>query len=1248
MSMHNGEYRSNLINLIVGLILPLIGSFSAYSQHILLSENFDYANGNVPPSGWEFQLLNGNSQFDSFFFHSNQFIPAGPIDRKCASFDVYNGGFPGRSNGDGYTEDAVLVSSQFSFDSSKIEVEFDHLFTRLRSPKVFVEISFNRSINWRTVWGDSLGNTKPEHIRFTVDQIPDTARSARLRFRWRTDNTLNTQGFWLFDNVRVIERFSRDIAVTSGNKGLLDVCHAGDQRIIIDVKNVGLDSYSNIVVHTEVKNDQGAYQAPERDTISILRSGEAHSIQLTLDSMYVAGQYYVMSTLITSDDWRSNDSCKISFRVNENVADANISDVSRCGPGDLTFKGKSDDDLLWLNPNDASTSVGSTFTTPFLHRTDTFSVEQIVRMKTEVHTGQGPYRFNGASSGGSYVRIVAKRDLILEKILQHFASANKSFVRVYAGKGDYKGIERDPNRWQLIYADSVDTHGWGSLTSVDIEDQVVSQGDTLSLYINCIGSSIYTFKQGVFEWEDRSILLTSDAINNTAFSAGGPLYSPFSWDGSLKYSVICKSEPREIVANVVDRPIWRGFQKHHTYFGLMNDGTESDPDQLSEKGKAVYEIPAPHYKLRSGYGTTWKAQLSSIRSSSGQTLSDSFYWIIDPTTNADLQVGFAPLGQWIDSTVIVTMVITDLQTECDTMVQRVVHVSRTPIPAFDWTGECADAHVQFTNLTPKRDSATFYWDFADGTTSADQDPVHKFRRAGTYPVELTATNKFGISGSLVDTVTVSEKPELDARVIHACLGTDIQIILPANNTPNAEYALFFGGSQVAASIGSDTFLMNFPMEGKYQLELKAKNEGCPDSTSYQAYQFPVPEADFVAHGECAFDTISFENLSMISGGAKLGYRWHKNGVLFETRKAPILKSESAGNMAITLQSVSEFGCTDTITKELTIQASPIAHFNASLACNNEATTFNNTSDLPEGLKYQYSWNFGDGSYSADSSPVNKYDGVGERRVSLTITANNGCNSRYDTSLIVRVQPNARFHVSDICSGDEAVFVNFSKVENKILNYSWRFGDGQRSTIHSPRHIYSNDETSSYRVILEVYTDDNSCRDEFDTTITVHRRPSCAFDYRSTGDPLEIILSAEDEEIEEYTWSFEGGGVSLDPEPVHRFQVPGTYSIQLFARTAASCECTLTKDIAVGLLHSKSNELSVDIYPNPTTETIYYNLQGHSSAISMKITDASGRLIRSESGLTNQGQINVIDLSSGLYLLTLSSNSREMHWKFRKK
>ncbi len=69
------------------------------------------------------------------------------------------------------------------------------------------------------------------------------------------------------------------------------------------------------------------------------------------------------------------------------------------------------------------------------------------------------------------------------------------------------------------------------------------------------------------------------------------------------------------------------------------------------------------------------------------------------------------------------------------------------------TNGYAPLSVQFTDLSKNTTSRN--WDFGDGATSTDQNPVYIYSTAGTYTVSLAATNENG-TASKTATVTVME------------------------------------------------------------------------------------------------------------------------------------------------------------------------------------------------------------------------------------------------------------------------------------------------------------------------------------------------------------------------------------------------------------------------------------------------------------------------------------------------------------
>lgn len=63
-------------------------------------------------------------------------------------------------------------------------------------------------------------------------------------------------------------------------------------------------------------------------------------------------------------------------------------------------------------------------------------------------------------------------------------------------------------------------------------------------------------------------------------------------------------------------------------------------------------------------------------------------------------------------------------------------------PAFDMVNRCDSGYTRFVNtsvILPDTSVKYFNWDFGDGASSTEQDPVHRYAAAGTYQVKLKIT-----------------------------------------------------------------------------------------------------------------------------------------------------------------------------------------------------------------------------------------------------------------------------------------------------------------------------------------------------------------------------------------------------------------------------------------------------------------------------------------------------------------------------
>jgi PKD repeat protein len=84
--------------------------------------------------------------------------------------------------------------------------------------------------------------------------------------------------------------------------------------------------------------------------------------------------------------------------------------------------------------------------------------------------------------------------------------------------------------------------------------------------------------------------------------------------------------------------------------------------------------------------------------------------------------------------------------------------TQDPVASFQY--EISDDNfleVTFTNYS--QNATSYMWDFGDGNTSTEEDPVHVYAEADDYTVKLTASNAAGTSADFSTSITVTDPDE---------------------------------------------------------------------------------------------------------------------------------------------------------------------------------------------------------------------------------------------------------------------------------------------------------------------------------------------------------------------------------------------------------------------------------------------------------------------------------------------------------
>jgi PKD repeat protein len=304
---------------------------------------------------------------------------------------------------------------------------------------------------------------------------------------------------------------------------------------------------------------------------------------------------------------------------------------------------------------------------------------------------------------------------------------------------------------------------------------------------------------------------------------------------------------------------------------------------------------------------------------------------------------------------------------------------------------CDKSDVQFTNgSTIKMGNMGYTWDFGDGGVSNFANPIHQFANATTKQVKMKAVSEFGCVDSMIKTITLSEAPKPDFTWGAAC------------NLTNTNFT--FTGTKPSGAL--TTFNWNFAGEGSTTLENPSKlfsitgrknvtltmvsNNGCSNSITKEVNVKLQSKADFISGDVCEDDDAVFTNKSTVSQG-NLIYNWKFGDATTSGSQSPRHRYNIGGisqTYNVTLVAVVPGGCSDSISKQVSVNAKPKSDFTFTTSGRQvsfAATQAGNT---------LYQWRFGDGGSS--NSATTKYDYLnfasGKYQACLAVVNAAGCFS----------------------------------------------------------------------------------------------------------------------------------------------------------------------------------------------------------------------------------------------------------------
>jgi len=371
------------------------------------------------------------------------------------------------------------------------------------------------------------------------------------------------------------------------------------------------------------------------------------------------------------------------------------------------------------------------------------------------------------------------------------------------------------------------------------------------------------------------------------------------------------------------------------------------------------------------------------------------------------------------------------------------------------TTVCVGDSIQFTNNTttnnPAQDTENvlvYNWDFGDGNTSVEEEPVHAYMDTGYFHVELHATDTtLGCDSTTVDSFYIHVQEHPDVYFVadvytHDCYN-DNPLVTFYDSTDhdyiNTWYWDFGNGanSDEPDSVGinyywPDTFFVSLTLTTTY---------GCTGIDTIQINVLgPLAEFNFPDFA-CKGEPVPFTIFNTSNVGY---YKWfYGDGSAVDSIPGTVdtvwYSYNSSGYKTPTLIIKSDLDGTCDVTLNVPPASDSIyvyqltAGFNPedSIVCVSYEMEFFDISVAEDPMSWD--WDFGDGETSSDQNPVHVYQDTGVYETVLIVSAN-VCEDTVKKYIYVVPLPVIEASEDTVlCSGDP---IQLYAVGDSNLSYYW--------------------------------------------------------------------------------------------------------------------------------------------------------------------------------------------------------------------
>jgi PKD repeat protein len=465
------------------------------------------------------------------------------------------------------------------------------------------------------------------------------------------------------------------------------------------------------------------------------------------------------------------------------------------------------------------------------------------------------------------------------------------------------------------------------------------------------------------------------------------------------------------------------------------------------------------------------------------------------------------------------------------------------------------------NLTTGTDIISYLWSTNDTVSQTVVDT------AGIYWIQTT-----NINGCVaVDSIQISTN------------GIAPTLVFDFQDTCNNMYTVFNNSSFTTDGSNiidwhwnfgdGDTSIIQSPQNkydtaGVYNVVLQVLTDsGCVNSVQQQITIHKKPTAGFFPNNGliCSNQNATFSNNSFSSDGIINSWDWDfgVTGLLdTSSLENGVYSFPNSGSFNVQLISLTEYGCSDTVSQFVNVKQTPTASFLIQDSCDNSPVGFINTS---EGNLFSVFWDFGDFNSSTLNNPNHIYNTAGVYNTKLIVKDLNGCWDTLVSPITINENPEANFINDDYCVLSTIQLYDSSSTNSGFIDqWEWSIlNTDYNSIIQNPQFLFNTSDTGVFNLKLKV-ANSFGCLDSVTKVISIYPLPVPEFTFSPQIGlpPLEVHFTNNSTGANTSEWDFGDNNISTSFDPVYTYTDSNIFDVKLTVTSLYGCKDSVENTIQV--------------------------------------------------------------------------------------